>query len=165
METFKFILSIIEAIGSIATAISLIILLTKYRKRLKVSGELPIKNSRHYLLKIYNSTMYDSEICSISLFKGNPKSTIRDSVFISSIPFENEDLIYNPNTKNLLIPKDSCVEYPIPHETIVDAYQTIGESFGKPFDKIYIFLHDNKGFAYSVNTKINIDGYKRLIQK
>ena len=43
METCTIVFSIINAIGSLATAITLIIAITKFSRKLKVKGEFPIK--------------------------------------------------------------------------------------------------------------------------
>ena len=115
MQTFTIIFSIINAIGSIATAITLIIALSKFTRKLKVKGEFPIKNSGIYLLSIYNNTLYDNEIKAIFLCKGNPANLFTDNYSIYyTINFEEYDLTINPNTKNAIIHKDSCIEIPIP---------------------------------------------------
>ena len=53
MEAFKLVLEVLQAVGAVATAISLIVLLSKYRTKLKVNGEMPIKNTDRYLISIY----------------------------------------------------------------------------------------------------------------
>ena len=166
METCTIVFSIINAIGSLATAITLIIALTKFSRKLKVKGEFPIKNSGTYLLSIYNNTLYDNEIKGVFLCKGNPLNLLTDNYSIyHTINFEEYGLTINPNTKNAIIHKDSCIEIPIPCKCIACNYKTIGEAIGKPFDKIYILVKDKRGKSYCVNTGANVDFFKILGQQ
>ena len=166
MQAFTIIFSIINAIGSLATAITLIIALTKFSRKLKVKGEFPIKNNGIYLLSIYNNTLYDNEIKGIFLCKGNPLNlSNNNSTIYYALNFEDYDLTINPNTKNAIIHKDSCIEIPIPCKCIACNYKTIGEAIGKPFDKIYIFVKDKRGKSYCVNTGENADFFRILGQQ
>ena len=72
MENFKLILSCLDAIGSIAAAITLFIGLQKMSHKLKIEVEFPVKNSKILLLTVYNNTMFDNEIRSVNFYKGNP---------------------------------------------------------------------------------------------
>ena len=164
MDTFKIVLSVVDAIGSIAAAITLIIGLTKFRRKLKVTGEIQLKKSDTYLLSIYNNTLYDSEITGIYLFKGNPLNLFKESPPFYQINLEEYGLTINPNTKNAVISKGSIIEIPIPCKCIACNYKRIGEAIGKPFDKIHILVKDRRGNSYCKNTKQNIDCFRILGQ-
>lgn len=166
MQTLTIIFSIVNAIGSIATAITLIIALTKFSRKLNVKGEFPIKNSGIYLLSIYNNTLYDNEIKEIFLYKGNPSNLfISNSTICYALNFEDYDLTINPNTKNVIIHSDSYIEIPIPCKCIACNCKTISEAIGKPFDKIYIYVKDKRGKSYCVNTGKNADFFRMLGQQ
>ena len=165
MSTFSLIIDIIQAGGAIATAVSVIILLSKFNTKLKVSGEMPIKNSRNYLISIYNNTAYDNEITSISFWKGNPvKLSSTPSLFYSP-ELSSLGLQTNKNTHNILLPKQSYIEIPISCSDIALNYECIGEAVGKLYDTIFVLIKDRRGNKYCINTRANIDmfrlGYKQ----
>ena len=162
MEEFKLVLSVLDAIGSISAAIGIIIALLKFRRRLKIKGEFPIKNSGTFLITVYNNTIYDNEIKSICFCKGNPKSIWGDSSIFYSIEFGDFDLEVNPNTRNAIISKGSCIEIPVQCKCVACNYEIIGESTGKLFDKIYVLVRDKKGHTYCLNTHENIDFFRRI---
>lgn len=162
MEEFKLVLSTLDAVGSISAAIGIIIALLKFRRRLKIKGEFPIKNTGIFLITVYNNTIYDNEIKSVCFCKGDPKSLLGDTSIFYSIEFSDFDLELNPNTKNAIISKESCIEVPVSCKCIACNYETIGESMGKPFDKIYVLVRDNRGNSYSLNTHENIEYFRRI---
>lgn len=162
MDKFELALKIIDAIGSVSAAIGIVIALNKFSKKLKVVGEFPVRNRGTYLLSIYNDTVYDNEIKSITFFKGNPQSSRTESSAFWSLYFNDFDLPKSANTKNIFVEKGGCVEIPIPCKLIVKNYDIIGEAMGKPFDKIYISICDKNGRYYYISTNENID-YFRLI--
>ena len=130
MEDFKLFLSIVDALGSVATAIGLFITLFKFKKKLKISHEFPVKKSDILLISINNNTIYDSEIKSISFSKGNPKHILKESNIFYTVSFNEFDLTLNPNTNNIVVPKGTIVEVPIPCKCIACNYESIGEAFG-----------------------------------
>ena len=162
MEDFKLFLSIVDAFGSVATAIGLFITLFKFKKKLKISHEFPVKNSDILLISINNNTIYDSEIKSISFSKGNPKHILKESNIFYTVSFNEFDLTLNPNTNNIVVPKGTIVEVPIPCKCIACNYESIGEAFGKPYDSIFVVVRDNKGHTYSKNTQVNIDYFRKV---
>ena len=162
MEDFKLFLSIVDALGSVATAIGLFITLFKFKKKLKISHEFPVKKSDILLISINNNTIYDSEIKSISFSKGNPKHILKESNIFYTVSFNEFDLTLNPNTNNIVVPKGTIVEVPIPCKCIACNYESIGEAFGKPYDNIFVFVRDNKGHTYSKNTQVNIDYFRKV---
>lgn len=162
MEELKIILSVIDAVGSLATAIGVIIALMKFRKKLKIKGEVPLKKADAYLLTIYNNTVYDSEIECVSLFKGNPR---KNGIPLNTVSFDNMKEYINPNNKNIVVGKDSRIYFPISFQCIVSNYDVVEETVGKVFDDIYILIEDNKGNFYIHNTERNIDYFRKLIDQ
>lgn len=160
MEKLGIALSVINAIGSIATAITLIIGLRKLGTRLKVTGEHFIKKSDTFFLSIYNNTLYDNEIEKVCLFKGNPLCLFKESFPIYILNLEGFGLEINPNTKNAIINKGSKVEIPIPCKCVSCNYKRMGEAFGKVYEKIYILVKDRRGKYYCINTKMNADAFR-----
>ena len=161
MNSLNLALEIIQAIGAIATAVSVILLLTKLSKKLKVSGEMPIKNSNEYLVSIYNNTPYDNEITSIQFWKGNPIGAFSSSpslFFLVDLSYTGQ--LINENTQNIILPKDSYVDIPIPCCDIALHYEKIGEAIGKPYDTIYILIRDRRGHKYCINTHYNVDMFR-----
>lgn len=162
MEILKIVLSVFEAIGTIATAITLIIALMKFRKKLKIKGGVPLKKPDAYLLSIYNNTLYDSEIESVCLFKGNPKF---NGIPLNTVSFDNLKLQINPANKNIVIDKSTRIDLPISLGCIIGSYDIVRETVGKVFDDIYILIKDNKGNHYIHNTEMNIDYFRKLINQ
>lgn len=160
MEAFKLVLEVLQAVGAVATAISLIVLLSKYRTKLKVNGEMPIKNTDRYLISIYNNTPYDNEITSISFWKGNPVNVFSSPSLFFSVDFSSVGQPINENTKNISLPKESNVEIPIPCNSIALNYSNIGEAVGKVYDTIYVLIRDRRGHKYCINTHSNIDMFR-----
>lgn len=164
METFKLVLEVCQAVGAFATAISLIVLLSKYRSKLKVDGEMPIKNVDQYLIRVYNNTAYDNEITSISFWKGNPVSFFSSASLFFLVSFSSVGQPINENTRNISLPKESNIEIPIPCHSITLNYDNIREAIGKPYDTIYVLIRDRRGHKYCINTHSNIDMF-RIVSK
>ena len=162
MENFKLILSCLDAIGSIAAAITLFIGLQKMSHKLKIEVEFPVKNSKILLLTVYNNTMFDNEIRSVNFYKGNPSNLFSTVSMFCSINLPDYSLDINPNTGNVIISKGSYVEIPIPCQYIACNYANIVEAIGKPYDKIYLAVRDRCGKTYHKNTGENIDFFRIL---
>lgn len=161
MSSLNLALEIIQAIGAIATAVSVILLLSKLSKKLKVNGEMPLKNTNEYLISIYNNTAYDNEITSIAFWKGNPLGALSTSpslFFLVDLSGTGQPI--NENTHNIILPKESYIEIPIPCRDIALHYEEIGEAIGKPYDTIYILIRDRRGNKYCINTHYNVDMFK-----
>ncbi len=151
---------LIDAIGSIATAIAVIITLAPYRTRLKISGEIPIRKSKNYVLNIVNPRNRDNEIKAIMFCKGNPRSSQCHIFYCVEFSHFQDNL--NPHTNNVMIPSMKNIELSIPCGCIVCNYDIVGEPFGKPFDTIYIRIKDIRGNIYTVNTHCNIDLFRNV---
>lgn len=157
-------LEVIQAVGAIATAITAILLLLKFRTKLVVKGEFRPHNIDKYLVIVSNRTQYDNEIISMSFWKGNPKGTMSTPVLIMSVALSSFGLEMNPNTNGIIVHKGDRVELPLCSCDIAAHYDTIGESIGKLYDKIYVQVRDRKGHTYVVNTHYNVDTF-RLCRK
>ena len=160
MSSFLLALEIIQAVGAIATAVSVILLLLKFKKRLKVSGEIPIRNAGEYLIRIENNTLYDNEIVSITFWKGNPVNLMTSPVLFFSPELSSIEQQINENTHNVIIPKDSHIEIPIPCYDIAINYEHIGEAIGKLYDTIFVLIKDHRGNKYCINTHSNTDMFR-----
>ena len=160
MEAFKLVLEVMQAVGAVATAISMIVLLSKYRTKLKVDGEMPIKKANQYLIRIYNNTAYDNEITSISFWKGNPVNLLSSPSLFFSVELSSTGHPTNENTRNISLPKESTVEIPISCQSILLNYDNIGEATGKVYDTIYVLIRDRRGHKYCINTHSNIDVFR-----
>lgn len=162
MNYLELVFEIIGAVGSISTAISVIILLFKFRKKLKITCTFPLKNSGIFLITIYNNTMYDNEIKSICFSKGNQKNIWKQSNMFFYVNFNDYSLEINQHTKNLIVHKESYIEIPISHKCIACNYETVGEMFGKPFEKIYVCVTDKNGHKYYLKTGVNIEYFRKI---
>ena len=164
MNCLELIFEIIGAVGSISTAISVILLLFKFRKKLKITCSFPLKNSEIFLITIYNNTLYDNEIKSVCFSKGNQKSIFKESNIFFVVNLNEYNLEINQHTKNIIVHIESYVEIPISHKCIACNYETVGEMFGKPFEKIYVCVTDKNGHKYYLKTGVNIE-YFRIVSK
>lgn len=161
MSSISIVLEVIQAIGAIATAISVFIIIKKMRKKLIVSGEVPIRKNKVFVITVTNNTDCDSEIIAINLFKGSPRSF--NSVLFDSIGFDSLGVSLNSSTNNIIVPSKSTINVAIPFSFIVNSYdKTVGEMIGKPFDTIYVEVKDNHGYRYYLNSKYNIDFYRKI---
>ena len=161
MECLELFFEIISAVGSVSTAISVIILLLKFKKRLKIDCNFPLKKSDIFLITIYNNTAYENEIKSICFCKGNPKNIWKESNIFYCVNLNDFDLEINQNTKNLIVHKESYIEIPVSNKCIVCNYETVGEMFGRPFDKIYVCITDKNGHKYYLKTDVNIEYFRK----
>ena len=159
MQELDIILRIITSIGSIATSTTLIITLLSFRPKLKVVGEIPINKPNTYVISFINNKMYNIEVKSITLFKGNPRKS-NSHAFHSVDLLQYNDLI-NPITNNIMVSKGESVEIALPFTIITNNYKVIGESLGKVLDNIFVLIKDNKGSSYCLNTHHNIDYFRK----
>ena len=160
-QTLLLTLQVVQSLGAIATAVSVIILLLKFRTKLKVTGEIIPNKADAFIVSVRNSTQYDSEIRSVSLWKGNPNSLFfSTSSLISSMNLGFFALETNPNTGGIIVPKGECIDISIPFYVIVNHYSIIGEAVGKVYDDIYVLVRDKNGNKYCVNTHNNIDFFR-----
>ena len=157
---FKLVLDVIQAIGAIATAISVIILLSKFSTRLKVRGELSRNNWSEYIISIFNNTSFDNEIKSILFWKGNPKGLLSSPSVFYAVDMSSIEKPRNEITGNIILGRDSYIDIPIPKKDIVSHYNEIGEAIGKPYDTIFVQVIDRKGHSYCINTHANIDMFR-----
>lgn len=153
--------SIIDAIGSIATAVAVVVALAPFRTKMKVDGGFPLKQTDVFVISVANTRNRDNEIKAITFFKGSPKKS-------DSHPFYNVDLSkyeaqVNPKTNNILIPREGCVDIEISCKCIVCNYEKLGEAVGRHLDTIFVVLRDIKGNKYYINTHANADFYRKLI--
>lgn len=160
MNSFRLALEIIQALGAIATSVSVILLLLKFNSKLKIRGEIPIKNGEEYLVSIYNNTVYDNEIVSISFWKGNPLSLFSSPTLFYSLNLSSTGHPINENTQNIILSKNSYIEIPISCHDIALNYDTIGEAIGKLYDTIYVLVKDRRGNKYCINTHSNVDMFR-----
>ena len=160
MNPFLLALEIIQAVGAIATAVSVILLLLKFKKRLAISGEILIRNTERYLIRIENNTLYDNEIESITFWKGNPIKTTTTPVLFFCPELSTLGQQINKNTHNVIIPKGVHIEILIPCHDIAIHYEGIGEAVGKLYDTIYILVKDLRENKYCINTHSNIDVFR-----
>ncbi|MBR2883173.1 MAG: hypothetical protein IKB93_00120 [Clostridia bacterium] len=162
MENFELILIILDAVGSISAAIGIIVSLVKFSKRLRIIGEFPIRKTDTFLITVYNNTLYDNEIKSICFCKGNAKNLFNESSIFYCVDFNDFNLTLNPNTECAIVPKGSFIEIPVLCKCIACNYNIIGESIGKPYDKIHVLIYDKNGHSYSLNTHRNVDYFRRV---
>ena len=162
MGKFEFVLSIIDAVGSISAAIGIFVTALKFRKRLKIKCEFPIRKTDTFLITAYNNTIYDNEIQSVCFCKGNAKNLLKESTIFYCVNFNNMNLTLNPNNECVIVPKGTFLEISVPCKSIADHYNIIGEAIGKPFDKIHVIIYDKNGHSYCLNTHRNID-YFRIV--
>jgi len=147
--------NIIGALGSVATAIMLIISMLPFRSRLKIEGSIESINKTQYVLRIYNTRNTDNGIICIDFFKGSPN---RESHLLNALQITEEG-------HYMRIPKDSAKEiYLDPSEFVDDYWRRMGNAFGKPTDKVYILIRDIKGHRYVINTGVNMDFFKAIAE-
>lgn len=162
MEYLKLFFEIISAAGSVSTAISVIVLLLKFKKKLKIDCSFPLKKSDIFLITIYNNTVYENEIKSICFSKGNLKNIWKESNIFYCVNFNDFDLEINQNTNDIVIHKDSYIEIPISNKCVACNYETFGEMYGKPFEKIYVCITDKNGHKYHFKTGVNIEYFRKI---
>ena len=160
MSNLSLIFNSIDALGSIATAVAVIIALQPFFKRLKVSGDFSLNNTGKFVIHIYNPRNRDIDIIGIHYYKGNPNRT--NSFCFGGNEFDEKAATANVNTHNLLVSHNSSVDIPIDCKCIACKYDTIGEAFGKPHDKIYILIRDSLGHRYCIDTKANAEFFKKI---
>lgn len=159
-QNFDFILRIIDAVGSVATAITLIIAIVKFKPRLRIIGECLLRDNNHYLITAYNNKNTDIEIETISFYKGNPRKIGSFPVYF--VDYDENGAEVNPASKRIIVKKDSHVDVLVSFQKIVDGYDNTGEAIGKPFDILYVVVRDNKGNRYVINTKHNVEYFRKL---
>lgn len=160
MSDCGLVFNVIDALGSIATAVAEFIALQPNLKRLKISGDFALNNAGKFVIHIYNPRNRDIEVKSICYFKGNPNK--ENSFFFGMKKFDKDETTVNTNTNNLLVAHNSSVDIPIECKCIACEYDTIGESLGKPHDKIYILIRDSLGHRYCIDTKVNAEFFKKM---
>ena len=160
MKYFDLLCRTAGALGSIAAVVGVIITLASYRKKLKVTGEFPIRNSNVFVIRIANSRNCDNEVKSIDFIKGNPRKS--ESHIFHSVSFSGYTEHLNPTTNNIIVPHSSYVDIPVPCKCVACNYKKIGEAFGKPFDTIFVQVRDVNGNTYSINTNANVNFFRKL---
>lgn len=153
MEWYDLLLRIIDAVGSVATAIALIITLQQFRTKLKIRGEFSLNKTNTYVLSIKNGTRFDCEIDSICFYQGNPSK--EKSTCFYHLDFKEYIEFINPNTNNIRVFSNKSIALPIDCKCVGCNYAKHSSVFKNPYSPVYIRITDTKGHSYKVYTEIN----------
>ena len=135
---------IIGAAGSLASILAVCLTLFRLRRRLKITAKREVLESCPYVIRIHNTTNVDSGIESIAFYKGNPGNT-------SSVILYARQMIEDNNFMRIQKGKSYEVSF-LPREIVDGFWIDQDKAFGRPTDKIFIYVTDIFNKHYVIKT-------------